>query len=116
MKKRFLILLAILSFGTSQAQEIEELNEVPQELVGIWKSFENEFLRIGLRGDFQRVDGATKKLLSAGTIVVEEDRRIKVYRQDIDDEYTLGYFVNQQTFVVSKPGQPDRAWVFYKVN
>tara|TARA_B100000900_G_scaffold220924_1_gene187440 strand:+ start:3652 stop:3999 length:348 start_codon:yes stop_codon:yes gene_type:complete len=115
MKKRFLILLAILSFGTSQAQEIEELNEVPQELVGIWKSFENEFLRIGLRGNFQRVDGVTKKVVSSGTIVVEGNR-IKVYRQDIDDEYTLGYFINEQTFVVGRPRNPNRAWLFYKVN
>jgi hypothetical protein len=45
-----------------------------------------------------------------------EDNRIKVYRQDINDEYELGYFINEQTFVVSKPGEPDRAWLFYKLN
>ena len=115
MKKIILTLLLVLSFSISQSQEIEELNEVPYELVGIWKSFDNEFLRIGLRGDFQRVDGATRKVVSSGTIVVEGNR-IKVYRQDIDDEYTLGYFINEQTFVVGKPRNPNRAWLFYKVN
>jgi len=115
MKKTILLLLTMLTFSVSQSQEIEELNQIPDELVGVWKSFENEFLRIGLRGNFQRVDGVTRKVESAGTIVVE-DGRIKVYRADIKDEYTLGYFVNEQTFVVSKPGEPNRAWLFYKVN
>lgn len=114
MKKTILLLLSMLTFSVSNAQ-LEELNEVPQELVGIWKSFENEFLRIGLRGDFQRVDGVTRKVVSSGTIVVEGNR-IKVYRQDIDDEYTLGYFINEQTFVVGRPRNPNRAWLFYKVN
>ena len=114
MKKTILLLLSMLTFSVSNAQ-LEELNEVPQELVGIWKSFENEFLRIGLRGNFQRVDGVTRTVVSSGTIIVE-DNRIKVYRQDIDDEYELGYFVNEQTFVVSKPKEPNRAWLFYKVN
>ena len=114
MKKTILLLLTMLTFSVSNAQ-LEELNEVPQELVGVWKSFENEFLRIGLGGNFQRVDGVTRKIVSSGTIVVE-DNRIKVYRQDIDDEYELGYFVNEQTFVVSKPGEPNRAWLFYKIN
>ena len=114
MKKTILLLLTMLTFSVSNAQ-LEELNEVPQELIGVWKSFENEFLRIGLRGDFQRVDGVTRKVVSSGTIIVE-DNRIKVYRQDIDDEYELGYFINEQTFVVYKPGEPNRAWLFYKVN
>ena len=114
MKKTILLLLTMLTFSVSNAQ-LEELNEVPQELIGVWKSFENEFLRIGLRGNFQRVDGVTRKVVSSGTIVVE-DNRIKVYRQDINDEYELGYFINEQTFVVSKPGEPDRAWLFYKLN
>jgi hypothetical protein len=114
MKKTILLLLTMLTFSVSNAQ-LEELNEVPQELIGVWKSFENEFLRIGLRGNFQRVDGVTRKVVSSGTIVVE-DNRIKVYRQDINDEYELGYFINEQTFVVSKPGEPNRAWLFYKVN
>jgi len=114
MKKTILLLLTMLTFSVSNAQ-LEELNEVPQELIGVWKSFENEFLRIGLGGNFQRVDGVTRKVVSSGTIVVE-DNRIKVYRQDIDDEYELGYFINEQTFVVSKPGEPNRAWLFYKVN
>ena len=114
MKKTILLLLTMLTFSVSNAQ-LEELNEVPQELIGVWKSFENEFLRIGLRGNFQRVDGVTRKVVSSGTIVVE-DNRIKVYRQDINDEYELGYLINEQTFVVSKPGEPNRAWLFYKVN
>jgi len=114
MKKTILLLLTMLTFSVSNAQ-LEELNEVPQELIGVWKSFENEFLRIGLGGNFQRVDGVTRKVVSSGTIVVE-DNRIKVYRQDINDEYELGYFINEQTFVVSKPGEPNRAWLFYKVN
>ena len=114
MKKTILLLLTMLTFSVSNAQ-LEELNEVPQELIGVWKSFENEFLRIGLGGNFQRVDGVTRKVVSSGTIVVE-DNRIKVYRQDINDEYELGYFINEQTFVVSKPGEPDRAWLFYKLN
>ena len=114
MKKTILLLLTMLTFSVSNAQ-LEELNEVPQELIGVWKSFENEFLRIGLGGNFQRVDGVTRKIVSSGTIVVE-DNRIKVYRQDINDEYELGYFINEQTFVVSKPGEPDRAWLFYKLN
>ena len=48
MKKTILLLLTMLTFSVSNAQ-LEELNEVPQELIGVWKSFENEFLRIGLR-------------------------------------------------------------------
>lgn len=115
MKKTILLLLTMLTFSVSQAQKIEELNEVPQELVGVWRSFDNEFLRIGLRGNFQRVDGVTRQLQSSGTIVVEEDV-IKVYRDDIDDEYSLAYFIDKQTLVVSKPGKPQRAWLFYKVN
>jgi hypothetical protein len=84
MKKTILLVLTMLTFSISQAQKIEELNEVPQELVGVWRSFDNEFLRIGLRGNFQRVDGETKTLQSSGTIMVEEDV-IKVYRDDIND-------------------------------
>ena len=47
--------------------------------------------------------------------MVEEDV-IKVYRDDINDEYSLAYFIDKQTLVVSKPGKPQRAWLFYKVN
>lgn len=115
MKKTILLLLTMLTFSVSQAQEVEQLNEIPDELVGVWKSFDNEFLRIGLRGSFIRVDGITKKVMSSGTIVIQ-DNQIKVYRTDIEDEYSLGYFVNEQTFVVSKPKEPNRAWLFYKVN
>ena len=113
MKKTILVLLTILTFAISKAQEIPELNKVPNELVGIWKNFDNEFLMIRLRGDFERVDSKGRRL-AVGIIEVKEDT-IKVIRKDINDEYSLGYLVNDKTFVVSKPRQSNRAWLFNKV-
>ena len=113
MKKTILVLLTILTFSISKAQEIPELNTVPSELVGIWKNFDNEFLVIRLRGEFERVSAKGKRL-AVGIIKVKEDT-INVIRTDIDDEYSLGYLVNDKTFVISKPRQSDRAWLFNKV-
>jgi len=113
MKKTILLLLTILTFSISKAQEIPELNIVPDELIGIWKNFDNEFLIIRLQGNFERVDSNGRKL-AVGIIEVKEDT-IKVIRGDINDEYSLGYLVNDKTFIVSKPRQSNRAWLFNKV-
>lgn len=113
MKKTILVLLTILSFGTSKGQDISELNTVPNELVGIWQNFDNEFLMIRLRGEFERVNSHGRRL-AVGIIEVKEDI-IKVIRTDTDEVYSLGYLVNDKTFVVTKPRQINRAWLFNKI-
>ena len=113
MRKLILVLLTLLTFGV-HGQDIPELKTIPSELVGVWKNFDNEFLIITLSGEFQRIDVDGKRL-AIGTIDVDKDT-IKVRRNDINDSYSLGYLVNEQTFVVSKPRNNQRAWLFLKVN
>jgi len=38
-----------------------------------------------------------------------------VIRTDINEEYTLGFRVRNDIFVVTKPGTRDKAWLFSKV-
>lgn len=116
--KKVIILVAMLLTGFLCIAQ-EDLKTVPMELVGVWKNLDNEFLKINLYGQFKRVkpNGA---IVSEGKIEITASeyflkQEIRVYRKDVDDHYSLGYVVNDNVFVVTKPHKPQEAWVFEKV-
>ena len=101
----FLVLVGSLAFG----QE-----DVPYDMLGIWLNGEGEALKIYREQDeivFQR--RTSSQILSTGVIVLE-DGRIKVKRYDIKDQYSLAFFVGNETMVVSKP-RTNKAWLWTKV-
>jgi hypothetical protein len=97
----------------------EPLKTVPMEIVGVWRNMDNEFLRIDLYGKFKRVK-PNGVVISEGRIEVTSseyflEQEIRVYRDDVDDNYVLGYVINNRTFVVTKPHNKKEAWLFEKV-
>ena len=124
MKNKLVLLFVLLStLGYSQRTDV---TSVPEELFGIWQSNGedvNEFLEISSSADGKAtfVRKTSQKILAAGYIVsvINNENpkgQLRVQRVDTPLEYDLGYFIGNETFVVSKPGEPNRAWLFYKVN
>jgi len=115
MKKILYLFLFISAISTSQEStfflpEIESI--MPQNLVGIWRNGDNEFLIVQPSGSFIRTD-AERNALAVGKISFTENE-IQVVRTDVKDQYALQYYLGNETFSVSKP-RSEQAWLFFKV-
>ena len=110
MKKLILIftlLVCSLAFG----QE-----DVPFKVFGVWKSVDNEFLRVyrDANGEalFQRVRNRVVK--ASGKIeIVDGEMHIK--RSDNKDNYSLAFFIGETTMVITKP-KSNQAWLWEKLD
>lgn len=115
MKKLLLVLLFLGSFAYGQKKEKIEYVDVPFEMYGVWKSVENEFLRItsNMQGAtrFQRVKG--RKLLASGEIR-RTGNELHIIRSDKNDKYNLVFLLGSNTMVITKPNST-RAWLWEKV-
>jgi len=109
MRKLLLILFLLFSVSLTHSQKNTELNP---SLYGYWVNLDGEVLIIELNNTFTR--RTSNKILAAGRLEVVDDE-IRVIRTDIDQEYTLGFSVRNDIFVVTKPGTRDKAWLFSKV-
>ena len=121
MKNKLVLLFVLLStLGYSQRTDV---TSVPEELFGIWQSNGedvNEFLEISATSDGKAtfVRKTATKILAAGFIVSvlnneNPNGQLRVQRVDTPLEYDLGYFIGNDTFVVTQPNS-QRAWLWVK--
>ena len=121
MKNKLVLLFVLLStLGYSQRTDV---TSVPEELFGIWQSNGedvNEFLEISESSDGKAtfVRKTSTKILAAGYIVsvINNENpkgQLRVQRVDTPLEYDLGYFIGNDTFVVTQPNA-QRAWLWVK--
>jgi hypothetical protein len=121
MKNKLVLLFVLLStLGYSQRTDV---TSVPEELFGIWQSNGedvNEFLEISSSSDGKAtfVRKTSQKILAAGYIVsvINNENpkgQLRVQRVDTPLEYDLGYFIGNDTFVVTQPNS-QRAWLWVK--
>ena len=118
MKKLLLLILPLLLMSATPSNE----GEVDHRFFGVWKSLEGEFIQISRQDDFSvsfyRIDGRTRAMQSQGFIQETIDGEMEIKRQlPTMDEYTLEYHFSPSgnTMVVMKPYEPNRAWVFERV-
>jgi hypothetical protein len=116
MKKLLVVLLVLSSFAYGQKKEKIKYVDIPFEMYGVWRSVENEFLRISsnINGDtrFQRVVG--RKLLASG-VIKRVDNELHIIRTDSKERYNLIFMIRNDYMVITKPDS-DRAWLWEKVN
>lgn len=121
MKNKLLLLFVLLStLGYSQRTDV---TSVPDELFGVWQSNGgdvNEFLEISpsVDGKASFIRKTSTKILAAGFIVsvINNENpkgQLRVQRVDTEMEYDLGYFIGNETFVVTQPNS-QRAWLWVK--
>ena len=109
MRKLFILLLLVFSVTSSYSQKKTDLNP---SLYGYWLNGDGEVLIIELDNTFTR--RTANKILAAGRLD-SIDNEIRVIRTDIDAEYSLGFHVRNDLFVVAKPGDKNEAWLFTKI-
>lgn len=108
MKKLILLLTLLFTFITTNAQLSDRLDP---NLYGYWINTDNEILYIQLNNTFIR--RTSTEIISSGRLEVV-DGDLRVIRVDIEDEYSLGYHVRNNIFVVYKP-RSTKAWLFTKI-
>jgi len=86
-------------------------DETNPKIYGYWLNLDSEILLIQTNNTFTRV--SESNILAKGEIIISEDK-ISVLRTDTGEEYTLEYFLGNETLVVRKPNS-EQAWLFTKV-
>ena len=108
--KKFFYLIMIMVGSLAFGQE-----DVPYDMLGVWLNLDGEALKISRQdGKIIFTRRTAREILAVGYIE-EVDGELRVIRGDKQDEYSLGYFVGKETMVISKPRQPQRAWLWTKI-
>jgi len=109
MKKLILLITLLFTFTTTNAQLSNDLNP---NLYGIWINTDGERLIIRYDNTFER---RTKTKILAEGYITSKNNQLHIIRVDKPDEYNLIYFINYETFAVTKPRNSDTAWLFSKI-
>ena len=109
MRKLLLFLFLLVSVSLTHGQRSTNLDP---SLYGYWLNGDGEVLIIQLDNTFTR--RTTTKVISTGRLELV-DNELRVIRTDIEAEYSLGYHVRNDLFVVAKPGDANEAWLFTKI-
>lgn len=86
-------------------------NSIPPELYGNWYNQDQELLIIQPNDTFTR--RSTDGILAEGKLKIV-DNELRVIRADVDDEYTLLFYIGNTSLVVTKP-RSQQAWLFYRL-
>ena len=86
-------------------------DETNPNIYGYWLNLDSEILLIQTNNSFTR--RSESNILAKGEIIISEDN-ISVLRTDTGEEYTLEYFLGNETLVVRKPNS-EQAWLFTRV-
>jgi len=86
-------------------------DETNPNIYGYWLNLDSEILLIQTDNTFTR--RSESNILAKGELIISEDN-ISVLRTDTGEEYTLEYFLGNETLVVKKPNS-DQAWLFTRV-
>ena len=108
MRKLLLILALFFTFNSLEAQKVEGIDP---SLYGYWINMDNEVLIIQVNNTFTRRNGS--EIISQGKLQVV-DGDLLVIRTDIETEYSLGFVIREDIFVVAKPDS-SQAWVFTRL-
>ena len=90
---------------------LNHLIDLNPTLYGYWMNTDGEVLLIQTNNTFVR--RTSTKIISTGRLEIIEDD-LRVIRTDIEDEYSLGFHVRNNIFVVYKP-RSEKAWLFTKI-
>ena len=105
MRKLIIIFLMATSFCYTQS------NSIPPELYGNWYNLDKELLTIQPNNTFVRK--STEGILARGELKIV-DNELRIIRADVDDEYTLLFYIGNTSLVVTKP-RSQEAWLFYRL-
>ena len=105
MRKLIITFLMATSFCYTQS------NSIPPELYGNWYNLDQELLIIQPNNTLTR--RSTKGILAEGKLKIV-DNELRVIRADVDDEYTLLFYIGNTSLVVTKP-RSQQAWLFYRL-
>jgi hypothetical protein len=108
MRKLFLIIALFFTFNSLEAQKVQEIDPT---LYGYWINMDSEVLIIQPNNTFTRRNGS--EIISQGKLLVK-DGELLVIRTDVETEYSLGFVVREDIFVVAKPDS-SQAWVFTRL-
>ncbi len=104
---RILILFLLMtSFCYTQKPQ-----PIPTELYGQWYNLDQELLTIQPNETFTRRN--TKGILASGKLEIVEGE-LRVIRDDVEDEYSLLFYIGNTTLVITKP-RSNKAWLFYRL-
>ena len=110
MRKLLVLLTVLFTFNNVVSQKTEKIDPT---LYGYWINTDNEVLIIQPNNTFTR--RTESQILAQGELMVK-DGDLLVVRTDIEDEYSLGFVVREDIFVVTKPGiTPTQAWLFTRL-
>ena len=80
-------------------------------MYGNWYNQDQELLIIQPNDTFTR--RSTDGILAEGKLKIV-DNELRVIRADVDDEYTLLFYIGNTSLVVTKP-RSQQAWLFYRL-
>ncbi|MBT3502978.1 MAG: hypothetical protein HOC22_03690 [Cryomorphaceae bacterium] len=101
----------ILSFTILLSSLTVSANENNPKIYGYWLNTDSEILLILTDNTFSR--RSKSDIIAQGELVIDKNN-ISVLRTDTGEEYTLEYFLGEETLVVKKPNS-DQAWLFTKI-
>ena len=107
--KKFLIVFSLLVSSLAFGQE-----DIPVSLFGVYANGDGEVLQINR--DLDKVIFIRKsktKIEAAGTIEMV-DGELHIVRADCKDEYSLAFFIGNETIVISKP-RSTSAWLWTRI-
>ena len=104
--KKLILFLLITSFCYTQKSQ-----PIPTELYGQWYNLDQELLIIQPNETFTRRN--TKGILASGKLEIVNGE-LRVIRDDVDDEYSLLFYIGYTSLVVTKP-RSQEAWLFYRL-
>ena len=110
MRKLLVLLTVLLTFNNVVSQKAQEIDPT---LYGYWINMDNEVLIIQPDNTFTRRNST--QILAQGKLMVK-DGDLLVIRTDVEEEYSLGFTIREDIFVVTKPGvTPPQAWLFTRL-
>ena len=104
--RKLILFLLITSFCYTQKSQ-----PIPTELYGQWYNLDQELLTIQPNETFTRRN--TKGILASGKLEIVNGE-LRVIRDDVDDEYSLLFYIGYTSLVVTKP-RSQEAWLFYRL-
>ena len=104
--RKLILFLLITSFCFAQKPQ-----PIPTELYGQWYNLDQELLTIQPNETFTRRN--TKGILASGKLEIVEGE-LRVIRDDVEDEYSLLFYIGNTTLVITKP-RSNKAWLFYRL-
>jgi len=106
---KFLLLISFMVSSLAFGQE-----DVPYEILGVWLNQEGEVLIVNRDTDkIVFIRKTAIKVKAAGTIEMV-DGDLHINRYDNKDSYTLGFFIGNETMIITKP-RSQNAWLWTRI-